>query len=158
MRRLLLAMLAVLAAAFGAFVVGMRRESPVLQDRVRRFSKNYMTPAVLPTAGRAGQSNGVVHHRGRRSGREYSTPVTPVAITGGFLIALPYTARVDWARNILAAGRARVDFDGRGHEVTDPVVVPFAEVAHLLPRGSRIAAKVFALEEFLLLRTVDGES
>ncbi|KMS86010.1 hypothetical protein ACZ91_39230, partial [Streptomyces regensis] len=110
----------------------MRRKSPVLQDRVRRFSKNYMTPAVLPTAGRAGQSNGVVHHRGRRSGREYSTPVTPVAITGGFLIALPYTARVDWARNILAAGRARVDFDGRGHEVTDPVVVPFAEVAHLL--------------------------
>lgn len=51
-----------------------------------------------------------------------------------------------------------MDFDGRGHEVTDPVVVPFAEVAHLLPRGSRIAAKVFALEEFLLLRTVDGES
>lgn len=153
MRRLLLLVLAVVAAGLGAFVVGMRRKSPVLQDRVRQFSKNYMTPAVLPAAGGAGQSNGVVHHRGRRSGREYATPVTPLPITGGFLIGLPYTARVDWARNILAAGGATVAFDGERHEVTDPVVVSYDEIADLLPRGTRLGAKVFALEEFLRVRT-----
>ncbi|MBB3049671.1 deazaflavin-dependent oxidoreductase (nitroreductase family) [Prauserella isguenensis] len=154
MRRLLLVVLAVLAAAFGAFVVGMRRKSPAVQDRVRQFSKHVMTPAVLPTAGTAGQGNGVVHHRGRTSGREYATPVTPLPIAGGFLIGLPYTARADWARNILAAGRATVEFDGERHEVTEPVVVSYDEVEELLPRGVRLGAKVFALDEFLRVRTV----
>ncbi|GAA1250584.1 hypothetical protein GCM10009676_41630 [Prauserella halophila] len=154
MRRLLLVVLSVLAVALGAFVVGMRRKSPVLQDRLRQFSKRVMTPVVLPTAGNAGQGNGVVHHRGRTSGREYATPVTPMPVADGFLIGLPYTARVDWARNILAAGGATVEFDGASHEVTDPVVLSYEEVAGLLPRSVRLGAKVFALNEFLRVRAV----
>ncbi|GAA1196891.1 nitroreductase [Prauserella alba] len=152
MRRLLLLVLAALVAAFGAFVVGMRRKSPILQDRLRQFSKRVMTPAVLPTAGTAGQGNGVVHHRGRTSGREYATPVTPVPITGGFLIALPYTSRVDWARNILAAGEATIVHDGTSHRVVDPAVVSYREVAELLPRSARIGARVFSMDEFLRVR------
>ncbi|OLT40731.1 hypothetical protein BJF85_05985 [Saccharomonospora sp. CUA-673] len=131
----------------------MRRKSPVLQDLIRQFSKHYVTPMVLPNAGGAGDGNAVVHHRGRTSGREYATPVTPMPVEGGFLVALPYTARVDWARNVLAAGGATVDFDGASHEVTDPAVVRYADIAHLLSPSSRLVAKVFALEEFLRLRT-----
>lgn len=156
MRRLLLIVLAVLATAFGAFVLGMRRKSPMLQDRVRQFSKRVMTPVVLPTAGTAGVGNGVVHHRGRTSGREYATPVTPVPIAGGFLIALPYTARVDWARNILAAGETTIVYDGMSHRAVDPVVVSYDDVAGLLPRYARVGAKIFAMRECLRVRTVEA--
>ncbi|MBB3662750.1 MULTISPECIES: nitroreductase family deazaflavin-dependent oxidoreductase [Prauserella salsuginis group] len=153
MRRLLISVLVAVAAALGAFVVAMRRKSPAVQDRVRQFSKHVMTPAVLPTAGTAGRGNGVVHHRGRTSGREYATPVTPVPISGGFLIALPYTSRVDWARNILAAGEATIVHDGASHRVVDPAVMPYGDVADLLPPSARIGAKVFSMEEFLRVRT-----
>lgn len=152
-RRVLLLSFAGLVAALGAFVAGMRSKSPLLQDRVRQFSKRYVTPNVLHSSGGPGQANGVVHHRGRTSGRDYATPVTPTPIPGGFLIALPYTSRVDWARNVLAAGEATIVHDGASHRVVDPVVVPYGEVAELLPRSARIGAKVFSMEEFLRVRT-----
>jgi hypothetical protein len=44
---------------------------------------------------------GVVHHRGRRSGRAYRTPVNLFPTQRGFVIALTYGPRTDWMRNVL---------------------------------------------------------
>jgi len=154
MRRILGAALLVVGAAAAAFVVGMRRKSPVLQDRIRQLSKQVGQPLALRTAGRPGQANGVIHHVGRRSGTEYATPMTPFRIGDELLIALPYTAKADWVRNVLAAGTARVDHDGESLTVTDPEVVSYAQVAGQLPTPSKVVAKVFDLQEFLRLRIV----
>lgn len=146
------ALLGVVAAG-GGFIVGMRRKSPLVQDRVRAFAK-VARPAALKAAGGAGQRDGVVHHVGRTSGRPYATPVTPLPTPDGFVIALPYTSGADWARNVLAAGHARIEYDGRTVEVTDPVVVPSAEVRSLLSRSEQIVDRVFDLREYLRVTAV----
>jgi len=47
---------------------------------------------------------GVVIHRGRRSGREYQTPVNVFATEEGYVLALTYGPDTDWVKNVLAAG------------------------------------------------------
>lgn len=63
---------------------------------------------------------GVVHHRGRRSGRPYRTPVNVFPVEGGFVIALTYGAHTDWVRNVLAAGGCTLQTRGRSVECVEP--------------------------------------
>ncbi len=65
----------------------------------------------------------VLNHRGRKSGREYSTPVAVIKKQNVYRIALPYGADVDWARNVLAAGEFTIEHRGRTVTLTDPRVV-----------------------------------
>ncbi|NIS36127.1 MAG: nitroreductase, partial [Actinobacteria bacterium] len=46
----------------------------------------------------------------------------------GLVVALPYGTSPDWLKNVLAAGSAVVEADGRTHHVNDPQVVRTAEV------------------------------
>src|SRR5258708_12353984 len=46
----------------------------------------------------------VVHHRGRRSGRSYTTPVGARRTADGFVIPLTFGERADWFRNVRPPG------------------------------------------------------
>src|SRR4051812_39571795 len=69
--------------------------------RLSRLTK----PVTLPLAGKRWTPIfAVVEHRGRRTGRQYATPVAARRIADGFAITLAFGAQVDWYRNLLAAG------------------------------------------------------
>ena len=55
---------------------------------------------------------GVVHHRGRRSGRTYTTPVVVRPTADGFVIPLAFGERADWFRNVRAAGGCEIRWNG----------------------------------------------
>ncbi|TCN50376.1 deazaflavin-dependent oxidoreductase (nitroreductase family) [Rhodococcus sp. SMB37] len=63
---------------------------------------------------------GVVEHRGRRSGRQYRTPVLLFTDGARFRVALTYGTGTDWVRNVRAAGGAAVLTRGRRVPVSDP--------------------------------------
>ncbi|EWT00916.1 hypothetical protein N865_05720 [Intrasporangium oryzae NRRL B-24470] len=65
----------------------------------------------------------VVHHRGRRSGTEYTTPVAVIATDSTFVIGLPWGRGTDWVRNVRAAGGCTVLWKGAAHECTEPTFV-----------------------------------
>lgn len=146
---------AVVAGAGAAFVAGMRSKSPLLQDPIRSLSKRYGNPRMLRSAGRPGVANGIVRHVGRVSGRTYATAVTPVPIADGFLVGLPYTSSVDWAQNVLAAGRATIVHDGEEHEVTDPRVVSPDQARPLLSRSHRAVQAVLDVQEYLRVTSAE---
>jgi deazaflavin-dependent oxidoreductase (nitroreductase family) len=56
---------------------------------------------------------GIVHHRGRKTGRPYSTPlgIRPAA-AGGFAMPLTFGEAAGWYRNIVAAGWCVVTWRG----------------------------------------------
>lgn len=62
----------------------------------------------------------VVVHRGRRTGREYRTPVMTFRDGGTIVIALPYGADSDWVRNTLTAGGCELVTGGRRVALTEP--------------------------------------
>jgi deazaflavin-dependent oxidoreductase (nitroreductase family) len=51
---------------------------------------------------------GLLTHDGRRSGREYRTPLIVFTRSGGYVVALTYGPEADWVRNVLASGHARL--------------------------------------------------
>lgn len=150
-----LALVALLAAAAAGFTLSFRhRFGPVL-TAIRRLNRRVLNPRQLRQAGQPGTWASVVQHVGRRTGTPYRTPVVAVPTAEGFAIVLPYGPGTDWARNVVAAGSATLQHDGRTVAVDQPTVVPIAEVDHLFERSERRQHRAFGLREALLLRRSD---
>jgi len=64
-----------------------------------------------------------LHHRGRRSGREYTVPVAVVPTATSFLIALPWGRNTDWVRNVRAAGGCTIRWRGADYACSGPEFV-----------------------------------
>ena len=59
----------------------------------------------------------LVLHVGRKSGRQYETPVILARDANGFVCELTYGEQVDWYRNVLAAGNCVVIVKGIEHRI-----------------------------------------
>ncbi len=152
---LLLAIVAALiglVAAGSAIALGMRARSPIALDIVRRFSR-VINPLQMRTAGKPGAYASVIRHRGRRSGRAYETPVGAVPCDGGFVIALPYGARANWLRNVLASGAATIVHDGRAWAVDRPEIVPMGSVETCFSESDQRSHRWFRVDQCLRVRT-----
>jgi deazaflavin-dependent oxidoreductase (nitroreductase family) len=124
-----------------------------VRDAVRRFNKLVINPVVVRVAGRRYWSAAVIHHRGRSSGREYATPVFAEAVHGGFLIPLPYGTKVDWLRNVLAAGQATLEVYGKTFKVQEPVVVSSGQALPLLSSARAVWWRLMRMGSFLQVAT-----
>lgn len=100
---------------------------------------------------------GIVVHHGRRSGREYRTPINVFRREGGFVVALTYGPDADWARNVLHAGRAEIRTRRRTHPVVNPQVVHDPERHAIRPRLVRAILGVIAVDHFLFVDTADAD-
>jgi len=65
----------------------------------------------------------VLHHRGRKSGKEDTVPLAVIADDTAFVIALPWGRGTDWVRNVQAAGRCTIRWKGVDYECSDPTFV-----------------------------------
>ena len=124
------------------------------RDVVRRVNKLVVNPVMMRLAGRRYWYASAIHHRGRRSGREYATPVVADVIKGGFLIPLPYGTEVDWLRNVLAARQATLDVHGKTVTVGEPRVLPADQVLSLLPSARASWWRLMRMDSFLQVLTV----
>lgn len=93
-----------------------------ISRRVARFNRRVANRFVGPILTRL-PGFGTVHHRGRRSGREYRTPVKVFRRGDEFVIALPYGPGSDWVRNVLSAGGCVLAVRGRYVPLTQPALV-----------------------------------
>jgi deazaflavin-dependent oxidoreductase (nitroreductase family) len=93
---------------------------------------------------------GVVVHRGRRSGREYRTPVGVFRTPDGYAIALIYGLG-DWARNVLAAGGCDLVIRRRVFRLIDPRLVRDPRRGPV-PAPIRPILAIIGVTEFVHLR------
>jgi deazaflavin-dependent oxidoreductase (nitroreductase family) len=97
---------------------------------------------------------GVVVHRGRKSGREYRTPVNVFPRPGGrYVVALTYGPDTDWVKNVLAAGGCELLTRGTHHELTAPLVF-HDESRHEIRMIERAVLGRLHVYDFLELRVV----
>ncbi|MCD0451434.1 nitroreductase family deazaflavin-dependent oxidoreductase [Actinocorallia sp. API 0066] len=79
----------------------------------------------------------IIVHRGRKSGRVYRTPVMAFRHGRHLIVALPYGDRVDWVRNLLAAGRGGVERLGRLRRISGARVTDVPTAGDLVPARYR---------------------
>jgi deazaflavin-dependent oxidoreductase (nitroreductase family) len=139
-------------------VLGVRARSRLVLGVVFKLQRAISNPMTMKTAGTAGSTYSVIRHRGRKSGRDYETPVGIVAAGDGFLVALPYGSQTNWVRNVLASGSAGVVHDGRTWAVNRPEVVPLRDVKTAFSASDRRAFRLFGVHECLRVRKADSRS
>ncbi len=122
-----------------------------VSDRLARFNRRVPNRVIGKIAGRRLSPVAYMLHQGRKSGRQYRTPVMPLPLRDGFLISLPYGAERDWVRNVVAAGRCTLLRGGRRLELTDPRLLDAAGAAPLLPAALRPALRVAPRIRFMRL-------
>jgi F420H(2)-dependent quinone reductase len=81
---------------------------------------------------------GLIEHVGRTSGIVRVSPVHPVATEDGFRIVVPLGVASQWAANVVAAGRCRLQIGGVVHELDRPSLVPPPAVAGMPPYAARM--------------------
>jgi deazaflavin-dependent oxidoreductase (nitroreductase family) len=115
--------------------------------RLNRVGLNRLTRRLAPWL----PGFGVVVHRGRRSGREYRTPVNVFPRSDGVRIALTYGADSDWVKNVLAAGSCRLHTRGRYLGLSDPHLVHDPDRTGIRP-PERAVLRLMRVSDFLDLR------
>lgn len=100
---------------------------------------------------------GVVIHRGRKSGRQYRTPVNVFAKPGGYLFALTYGKDADWVRNVLAAGECDLLHRGALIHLTAPTMLHDPEHRQV-PAVVRAVLGAIEADDFLQMTTASADS
>ena len=127
-----------------------------LGPRTRRMIRSVarrVNPLVLRIAGRRHMPVvGIIHHRGRNTGRPYATPlgIRP-ATANGFVIPLTFGESAGWYRNIVATGWCVITWRGADHTVASPVIVDRATALPAFPRYERLALRAIRINEFAWL-------
>jgi len=92
-----------------------------VQRRLARFNRVFANRLAGPVLSLL-PGFGAVLHRGRKSGREYRTPVKVFRHGDNYLMSLPYGPDADWVRNVLAAGGCVLVTRGRPVRLVEPRV------------------------------------
>jgi deazaflavin-dependent oxidoreductase (nitroreductase family) len=115
-----------------------------------RFNRKIANPLMRLIAGWL-PPFAIVSHRGRVTGRAYSTPVWAFGTRDGLVFALLYGAASDWVRNVLLAGRAEVRRSGRVRRYEKPRLVGTDEGMRLIPTFFRVLIRLCRTRHFLRL-------
>jgi deazaflavin-dependent oxidoreductase (nitroreductase family) len=96
---------------------------------------------------------GVIIHIGRKSRRQYRTPVNVFRRGDRYIIALTYGSNADWVRNVLADGGCSLETRGRALRLSRPRLF-HDESRHAVPAPVRLILGLINVSDFLELTLV----
>jgi deazaflavin-dependent oxidoreductase (nitroreductase family) len=125
---------------------------PTVRSLVRSAAR-LINPLILLIAGRRWMPVlGVLHHRGRVSGRIYATPLGMRPLGSAFVIPRTFGENAAWYLNVRAAGWGTARYMGRDYTLIDPEVVDYATAAPAFPRYELLQFRLIGINEYLRLR------
>jgi deazaflavin-dependent oxidoreductase (nitroreductase family) len=130
----------------------------MLRNRLRIFNK-YVTNRILRRF--ANSSRGpfaIIHHVGRRSGKPYETVIWVWPLGEGFVIALTYGPKVDWYRNLQAAGGGTMFWHRRVYTVEKPEPIDVNTALPAFPAAFRPLFRRVGMQDFVWMRSSGPES
>jgi len=94
----------------------------------------------------------LLEHKGRYSGNYYRIPLLAQKFNDGFMFALTYGTQVDWYKNVLAAGWARLTCRGIRYELSAPVIVETAagQKSFTFPKGQIL--RIIGIRDFFFMK------
>ena len=125
-------------------------------NAVRYFNKFIFNHFTLWFAKRGIGGISILNHRGRKSGRPYTTPVLATYTDENIYIPLSYGEKVDWLRNVLAQEDVQITHKGRSYTAINPIILESQKVFAELPMNRRELFERFKMEKFLRL-TITNE-
>ena len=119
---------------------------------LRPFTTRFVNPITRLVAGWL-PGFGIIRYRGRKTGKEYRTPMNVFRKGEQMFFALTYGSDVQWVKNVLAAGELDVRSMGRDVHLVEPEV--FVDPARrAMPLPVRLGLGLMNVTEFLRMRIV----
>ncbi len=84
---------------------------------IRYFNKYFFNRLILKFAGSSFGFFAKVHHTGRKSGKQFQTPIIAVPFEKGFMVALTYGREVDWYKNIQSMSAFDLEWCGNKYKI-----------------------------------------
>jgi len=115
-----------------------------------------LNPIMLPLAGkRWNPIFAVAEHRGRKSGRQYVTPVAARRVDNGFVISLAFGAQVGWYRNFVAAPGGTIRWRGCAYPVGAPERIDVATALPAFMLIQRLALRIARVDGYVRVRDTE---
>src|SRR5438270_10426442 len=95
---------------------------------------------------------GILTHVGRKSGKVYRTPINVFRASNGFIIALTYSSRSQWVKNVLAADGCELKTRGEKYQLSAPKVVR-DPTRRRFPIPVRVVLRFVGADEYMELPT-----
>jgi deazaflavin-dependent oxidoreductase (nitroreductase family) len=124
--------------------------------RYRHLVNRYVNPVTRPLARRL-PSFAILTHRGRTSGRAYTTPVNVFRRGDEYFFFLTYGSDVQWVKNVLAAGSCTIETRGRVVELVDPQLITDPELRPAPPHVRLLERHLAGVTQYLRMRRVGGQ-
>lgn len=90
---------------------------------------------------------GIVIHTGRKSGRQYRTPVMFFRKAGRVIVALTYGRESQWVKNVLSVGSCRLETQGTTLTLSNPHIV-HDEQRSVVPPFVRVVLGLLNVSDF----------
>lgn len=127
-------------------------------NRMRYFAKHVVNRVTMRKAGTAKSSFGILRHVGRRSGKEFETPIVVSQLGEDFVFALTYGPKVDWYRNYQANGKATLTWHDKTYTIQklEPLEPRIGLAAHT--PLERVVLRLTKVQSFLRVKVTVPEA
>lgn len=125
-----------------------------LPEGLARFNKKFSNRLLLPLA-RVMPGFGVLHHRGRKTGTRYATPLNVFRDEGRFIVALTYGADVDWLKNARSSTGVEILTRGEVAALEPPLDLSTEEGMAAMPVPVRLILEALDVTGFVAFPVAD---
>jgi hypothetical protein len=113
---------------------------------------------MIQSAGSTRSEFALVRHVGRRSGKSYETPIIVMPMGEDFVIALTYGPKVDWYRNLQAAGQGTLLWHGRAYPIGKSESMDRTLALSAFSPLQRFILRFVGLQHFVRVKSIPSES
>jgi deazaflavin-dependent oxidoreductase (nitroreductase family) len=118
---------------------------------IRTFVKRFVNPILRNATQLSFGPFALLRHVGRRSGKKHAIPIMVWPVEGGFVIELTYGRKVDWLRNLQAAGQGSLRWHKREFTLQKPEFIDAESGWRALPGWTKPILRVSGEHEFVKL-------
>lgn len=119
--------------------------------RIRIFVKHFINPVLRNAARSSHGPFALLRHVGRRSGKTYEIPIMVWRVEDGFVIVLTYGPKVDWLRNLQAAGQGNLRWHKREYAFQKPEFIDAKTAQRALPPFIKFVLRLRGEHEYVKL-------
>jgi len=127
----------------------------MISNRIRTFNKYITNPLLRRFANASRGPFAVIRHVGRRSGKSYETTIMVWPMGDGFVIALTYGPKVDWYRNLLAAGHGTLLWHRREYAVGKPEPIDGQTALPAFSSSARMMLRLSGVQQFVRVKVIE---
>jgi deazaflavin-dependent oxidoreductase (nitroreductase family) len=128
-----------------------------IRERLLILLKHTLNPLTRRLARTAHGPFAIIQHVGRRSGKQYETPIILGRAADGFVLELTYGPNVDWYKNVQAAGGCTLIWHRKTYRISKLELLIAERGRSAFPLPARLILRLIKAQHFVKMTVERSE-